>query len=211
MIVVVDPAGRELSSTIILYKANGIGSSNDMAIEEPVPPMLEHKTSSLAIWSLVLGCLGIVLLCIGPLFSIPAVICGHMGHGRIKRSGGTLSGQGLALAGLITGYISMALAVFLIPMMLAIAVPNFVRARQVAQQNACINNLRMIDAAKQSWALEKKQTLEDAPTAEALSPYLGRRNFNTLRCPAGGSYSINKVGELPSCTVPNHQLPNAGK
>lgn len=176
---------------------------------DPPPPIQQPKTSSLAIWSLILGCLGIVLLlvCIGPVFSIPAVICGHMARGRIKRSGGGLLGRGLALAGLITGYASIALAVVLIPMILAIAAPNFFQARQVAQQNLCINNLRRIDAAKQSWALEKNKTSEDIPSAEALNPYLGKQDFTALHCPLGGTYSINKVGEPPTCTIANHRLP----
>jgi len=183
----------------------------NMEADAPVPPVHQPKTSLLAVWSLVLGCLGIVLLlaCIGPLFSIPAVICGHMAHGRIKRSGGGLSGQGLALAGLITGYVSIALAVVLIPMMLAIAVPNFVKARQSAQVQFCINNLRRIDSAKQSWALEKNKTSEDIPSAEDLDAYLGKQSFGALHCPSGGTYSINKVGEPPTCTIPNHRLPNS--
>src|ERR1039458_8348824 len=116
----------------------------------------KHKTSTLAIWSLVLGIIGLLLLlvCIGPLFAIPGVICGHMAYSRIKRSSGALAGQGMALAGLITGYVSIGLSIFLVPMMLAIAIPNFVKARDVSMMNACINNLRQIDAAKQQWALE---------------------------------------------------------
>jgi hypothetical protein len=182
-----------------------------MAAEPPVPPVAGVATSRLAIWSLVLGCLAIVLLvvCLGPLFAIPAVICGHLAFGRIKQSRGLLAGQGMALAGLITGYISIGLSLILIPMMVAIALPNFVRARQTAQQNICVKNLRMIDVAKQSWALENRKTLEDEPAPSALAPYL-RRDFSLLRCPAGGSYSIHKVGQLPTCTVPNHRLPSTG-
>ncbi len=181
-----------------------------MAIEAPVPPFPKTKTSSLAIWSLVLGCVGLVLLlaCVGPLFSIPAVICGHMALSRIKRSAGMLCGQGLATGGLVTGYVSIALGLFVVPMMLAIAVPNFLKARQSTPQNLCIKNLRMIDTAKQTWSLENKKTLEDKPTPEDLEPYLGK-SFNSLRCPAGGTYSINKVGEPPTCTVPSHRLPDA--
>ena len=179
-----------------------------MANDPPAPPVAGTKTSPLAIWSLVLGCLGIVLLlvCIGPFFAIPAVICGHMAHSRIKRSAGTLSGEGMALGGLITGYISLGLSLFLIPMMLAIALPNFVKARQVAQQNVCINNLRMIDGAKQQWALENKKTEDDTPSKQALTDIL-HKDFSSLRCPANGSYSINRVGTPPTCTIPNHRLP----
>jgi Domain of unknown function (DUF4190) len=180
-----------------------------MASEAPAPPVFASKNSPLAIWSLVLGCLGIVLLlvCIGPLFAIPAVICGHMAYSRIKRSDGALIGAGMALAGLITGYSSIGLSVILIPMMLAIAVPNFVKARQTAQQSICINNLHMIDSAKQSWALEKKATTEDSPTVADVTPFLGR-SFDSLHCPEGGTYALNKVGEPPTCSIANHRLPD---
>ena len=122
-----------------------------MALEPVEPTISATKTSPLAVWSLVLGILGVVLLvvCIGPLFAIPGIICGHMAYSRIKRSGGVLTGEGMALGGLITGYISIALALVWIPLMAAIAVPNFVKAREIAQRNACINNLRLIDSTKQ--------------------------------------------------------------
>jgi competence protein ComGC len=158
----------------------------------------------------VLGILGLVFLifCIGPLFAIPAVICGHKAHGRIKRSGGTLTGEGLALAGLITGYISIALALVVIPMMAAIAIPNFVKARDTAQKNICINNLRKIDAAKQQWAMDNNKTADATPTVQDLDRYIPG-GMGSLRCPKEGVYTINKVNEPPTCSVPEHQLANA--
>jgi len=174
------------------------------------PPVTKNKNSGLAIWSLVLGILGLLflLLCVGPLFAIPAVICGHIAYGRIKRSAGALEGQGMALAGLITGYLTIGLAVFFIPMMAAIAIPNFVKARDTAQKNQCINNLRLIDGAKQQWALENNKTANDIPTGHDLDKYLTRGfTFESLHCLKGGTYTINKVGEPPTCSVPEHQLP----
>jgi Domain of unknown function (DUF4190) len=158
---------------------------------------------SLAVWSLVLGILAIVLVCIGPLFAIPAVICGHMAYSRIKRSAGALSGEGLALGGLITGYLSLAL-IPLIGIMAAIAIPNFVKARTAAQRIVCINNLRQIDDAKQQWATQNKKETTDTPTAQELDVYL-HRSFTTLKCPAGGVYTINAVGEKPACSIPHHE------
>jgi competence protein ComGC len=179
-----------------------------MSLDSPPPLVPPTKTCNLAVWSLVLGCVGLVLLlvCIGPLVAIPAVICGHLAYNRIKRSGGALSGEGIALAGIIAGYVNIGLSVILIPLMAAIALPNFVKARQTAQRNFCVNNLRMIESAKQSWALEKQKTLQEAPTVEELKPYLGK-DFSVLKCPAGGTYSINQVGESPSCSIPTHRLP----
>jgi Zn-dependent protease len=66
--------------------------------------MSEQKTSQGAVWSLVLGIIG--LLCLGPLTGVPAIICGHMARGNIRRSNGGLGGAGMALAGLLLGYVA---------------------------------------------------------------------------------------------------------
>ena len=74
----------------------------------------------------------------------------------------------------------------------------------VVQQNACINHLRQLDAAKQQWALEKNKTDADVPVVQDLLPYLKEGVFPI--CPAGGTYSINAVGELPGCSLPGHVM-----
>jgi hypothetical protein len=160
----------------------------------PVQP----KNSGLAVWSLVLGILS--LTCFWLLTAIPAVICGHVAYSRIRRSAGALSGEGLALGGLITGYIGIALSIFVLPLLAAIAIPNFVKARSTAQMNACISNLRQIDGAIQLWAVENKKPENAHVTFNDISPYLK----TTLVCPAGGttfgdSYSITTVGQRPTC------------
>ena len=178
--------------------------------EPPPVPLAEAqpKKCGLAIWSLVCGILAIALsvACIGPVFSIPAVICGHLAYSRIRRSAGALSGEGLALGGLITGYMGIAL-IPIIGLMATIAIPNFVKARTTAQTNFCISNLRQIDGAKQLWAMEHKKEATDTPTAQELEVYL-KKGFGALKCPAGGTYRINAVGEKPTCSIPGHQLPS---
>ena len=180
-------------------------------MNETTPPTIgsapQPKTPALAVWSLVLGILGLLLLlvCIGPLFAIPGVICGHMAYSRIKHSSGALAGQGMALAGLITGYVSIGLSAFLLPMMMAIAIPNFVKARDTSMMNACINNLRQIDAAKNEWALEDGKKTGDVPTAQDLKPFFKNGLFPV--CPAGGIYTIGAVSNAPACSIPGHKLP----
>jgi hypothetical protein len=180
-------------------------------MNEITPPPLgaapQPKTSALAIWSLVLGILALLflLVCISPLFAIPGVICAHLAYSRIKRSGGALDGQGMALAGLITNYVSVGLSVFLLPMMLAIAIPNFVKARQTSQMNACINNLRQIDGAKNEWALENGKKPGDVPTDQDLKPYFKKGAFPI--CPAGGIYTIGAISNSPTCSISGHKLP----
>jgi len=99
-------------------------------------------------------------------------------------------------------------AVAVVGLLSAIAIPNFVKARTVSQQNACINNLRLFDAAKQQWSLEKNKKSTDTPEASDLQPYLGRGpNGEMPTCPAGGVYTIGTVGEKPTCSIPGHVLP----
>jgi len=174
------------------------------------PPFVgnQPKSSGLAITSLVLGILGLVLLlaCIGPLFAIPGVICGHMAYSRIKRSGGAMTGSGMALGGLIMGYVTIALGVLLIPMIAAIAIPNFVKARDTAMRNVCINNLREIDNAKEQWALENKKDAGVVPTEAELDVFLKNKKMADLKCLKGGTYSIKPVGESPTCSIPTHEF-----
>ena len=99
-------------------------------------------------------------------------------------------------------------AVATVGLLAAVAVPNFVKARTTSQENACINNLRLIDAAKQQWALENKKQSTDTPKTEDIQPYLGRgANGEMPTCPAGGTYTYGTVGEKPTCSVPGHVLP----
>ena len=78
----------------------------------------------------------------------------------------------------------------------------------VQKQNACINNLRLIDSAKQQWALENRKQNTDTPAWEDLRPYLGRGASGELpSCPDGGTYTANAVAEKPTCSVAGHVLP----
>ena len=79
------------------------------------------------------------------------------------------------------------------------------QAAEAANANACINNLRMIESAKDQWALEKQKTATDVPVAQDLLPYFKDGTFPV--CPDGGSYSINAAGDLPTCSIQGHVLP----
>jgi prepilin-type N-terminal cleavage/methylation domain-containing protein len=70
--------------------------------------------------------------------------------------------------------VEIMIVVAIIGMLAAIAIPNFIRARTTSQQNACINNLRLIDSSKQQWALEQRKQSTDTPQSTELQPYLGR-------------------------------------
>jgi amino acid transporter len=166
-------------------------------------PTTSPQTSKLAIWSLVLGILG--LMCFWIITGIPAVICGHKARRRIKESGGALRGSGLALGGLITGYVSILTFLLAIPVVLAIALPALAKAKTAAQTAICVQNLRTIDFAKEQWSQENQKQPTDVPKPEDINSLMDKP-FSSLTCPLGGKYSINAVAEKATCSIPGHKL-----
>ena len=111
--------------------------------------------------------------------------------------------------------VEIMIVVAIIGLLAAIAIPNFVRARANSQQNACINNLRQIDGAKQQWALENAASPNSRPTGVQIQPYLGRGSDGGLpMCPAdtqqsfATSYSVHSLNRAPTCRISptNHLL-----
>lgn len=112
--------------------------------------------------------------------------------------------------------IEIMIVVALLGMLVAIAIPNFMKARLNAQRNTCVNNLRVIDSIKQQWALENRKDALDSPAHSQLKPYLVRDGNAPPSCPAGGasaqfdtSYVIGNLQTPPTCGIvpTEHQLP----
>ncbi|MGA2785885.1 MAG: prepilin-type cleavage/methylation domain-containing protein, partial [Verrucomicrobiota bacterium] len=91
----------------------------------------------------------------------------------------------------------------IIGLLAAIAIPNFVKARATSQQNACINNLRQIDAAANEFALEKGKKTGDAVTwPDDLTPYIKLNSAASIpACPASGTYALANIGNTPTCSL----------
>ena len=116
--------------------------------------------------------------------------------------------EGVGNGGSQGGQMIVVPAVAAAGLLASIAIPNFVKARTTSQENACINNLRLIDAAKQQWALENNKKSTDTPTRKDLQRYLGRGVEGEWPvCPAGGEYTIGAVNEKPTCSIAGHALP----
>ena len=103
--------------------------------------------------------------------------------------------------------VEIMIVVAIIGLLAAIAIPNFVKARATSQQNACINNLRQIDAAANQWALEQKKSTGNAITLTTdLTPYIKlNANQSIPGCPASGTYTVEPVGANPQavCSLSN--------
>jgi len=99
--------------------------------------------------------------------------------------------------------VEIMIVVAIIGLLAAIAIPNFIKARATSQMNACINNLRQIDAAANQFALEKgKKTGDSITWPDDLTPYIKLNSATSIpACPAGGDYNIANVGNSPTCTL----------
>jgi len=111
--------------------------------------------------------------------------------------------------------VEIMIVVAIIGLLAAIAIPNFIKARATSQQNACINNLRQVDAAINEWALENGQNNGAAVASVAVvSAYIKLNAGSSVPgCPAGGTYATTSVGVVPqvTCTLSTldtpHRLP----
>lgn len=94
--------------------------------------------------------------------------------------------------------VEIMIVVAIIGLLAAIAIPNFVKARESAQTNACISNLKQIEGAMVLYNLD---TGSDPAALGDLSPdYLKA----TPSCPSGGAYDI--TGARPACDQAGHAL-----
>ena len=101
--------------------------------------------------------------------------------------------------------VEIMIVVAIIGLLAAIAVPNFIKARSLSQKNTCIENLRQIFGAKETWALEARKDTSDTPNDSDLfgaTLYIKEKPG----CPANGTYSLMAVNTKPLCTVSDHTL-----
>lgn len=95
--------------------------------------------------------------------------------------------------------VEIMIVVAIIGLLAAIAIPSFVKARNTSQQNACINNLRQIDAGKEQWAMAERKSDGDAVVTTSVDTYI--KGSTTPDCPGGGTYDYRNIGSNPDCSI----------
>ena len=102
--------------------------------------------------------------------------------------------------GCLIAAVAIPIIVAIIGLLAAIAIPSFVRAREVTQLRLCVNNMRLLSEAKEHAATAKNLKPGDPVAEQDVSPLLPR-GLSGLVCPRGGRYTINPVGQDPACSV----------
>jgi type II secretory pathway pseudopilin PulG len=133
-------------------------------------PVVPSQTSGKAVASLVCGIIGIFPFCVA------AIILGHMAVSQIGKSAGRLTGKGVAVAGLVLGYLGLAAIPFIL-IIAAIAIPNLLRAKISANESAAVGSVRNIITAEISYSTLHPQTgftcsLSDLTSAGLIDPNL---------------------------------------
>ena len=100
--------------------------------------------------------------------------------------------------------IEIMLVIAIMTILLAIAWPNWTKARETASNRTCLANLRHIEIAKEQFAIEGRKTTDDAVAMADLVPAYLREMPD---CPSSGEYTPNRIGTKPTCSISGHELP----
>jgi type IV pilus assembly protein PilA len=120
------------------------------------------STDGKAVASLVLG---ILSLFFSIFTAIPAIILGHISYSEVKKSSGRLAGEGMALAGLILGYLGVAW----LPIILAIAIPSLLHSRMVANESEAAATVRTLISTEVTYSVTYP-AMGYAPDLSTLGP-----------------------------------------
>lgn len=103
--------------------------------------------------------------------------------------------------------VEMMIVVLVIAVLTAIAIPNFITSRAKARAGTCNSNLRQIAQAKDQFAMiERLGEGADVYPADLSPDYLRGGPFPI--CPTGGTYTVNPIGEHPTCSLSGSNPPH---
>ena len=111
--------------------------------------------------------------------------------------------------------VEIMIVVLIIGILLAIAIPNFVQAREAGRAKACIGNLKQIDSASQQYAMDNKlsdtQTVGSGGSAGVATLKTSGYLRNTPACPEGGAYKVGAtLAASPFCNISDNAASGDG-
>ncbi|MCH8968537.1 MAG: DUF4190 domain-containing protein [Planctomycetes bacterium] len=119
---------------------------------------LRERRAGLAIASLVLGIVG---FCTVGIAGIVGVILGIVALVKASNEPQVDRGRGFAIAGIVTGAVSLLSSIMVVPIMISILLPSLSQARELAKRTVCGVNLRAMDASLRSYVEEHDQEPPD--------------------------------------------------
>ncbi len=90
--------------------------------------------------------------------------------------------------------VEIMIVISILGLLIALVIPSIIKARETAQLNSIFNNLRIIENAKDQWALEQKRGEGDITDWAALSDYL---KGGTVKPVALETYTPSPIGSRP--------------
>lgn len=99
--------------------------------------------------------------------------------------------------------VEIMIVVLIMAILLGIALPNFLHAREVGRARSCQSTLRQIASAKEQWAMDNRKNADSEPTAaDLVDSYIKSDTPGVLpSCPLSGTYSIGNLATLPTCSI----------
>lgn len=95
------------------------------------------------------------------------------------------------------------IVVAIIGLIVGLAIPNFLKSRNLARQQLCIENLSQLEAAKQLWGVEHGKKDGDIPSeADIIGENAYIKKMPT--CASGGTYNLQPIGTSATCNIAGH-------
>jgi prepilin-type N-terminal cleavage/methylation domain-containing protein len=95
--------------------------------------------------------------------------------------------------------VEIMIVILILGLLLGIALPQWVRARERSQGMTCVANLRKIRDAKEQFAMETNLVNGAPCTFANLAPDYIRPDPPS--CPMGGTYTVGNIGVDPTCSI----------
>src|ERR1051325_8987161 len=103
----------------------------------------------------------------------------------------------------IRRFLKIGVVCFIALLAYSILTLSFVPGPHVTPAIECINNLRLIEGAKQMWTVEHHKADGDMPTWDDIKPYVGRslNDYLNIKCPSGGTYTLGASSNIATCSI----------